>query len=269
MRVWLNGALVADSAARIDPADRGFTLGDGLFETIRVAEGRACHLDRHFARLRAGLDLLDLALPWDEATLGMGMAALVGMAGLTAGALRLTVSRGPAPRGLLPPERPAPTVLITVSPPAPAHGPVRAVIARGTRRNEHSPLSRVKALSALDLVLARQEAARAGADDALLLNTAGRLAEASYANLFLVLDGQLLTPPAAEGALPGIRRGLILESGAASERPLAEKDISRASEILLTNSLGVRAVVAVDGRPVGDGMPGPVFRQLAERTAAA
>ncbi len=269
MRVWLNGALVAEDTARIGPTDRGFTLGDGLFETIRVADGRACHLGRHFARLRAGLKLLDLALPWDEATLGMGMAALVGMAGLTAGALRLTVSRGPAPRGLLPPAQLTPTVLITLAPAAPSHGPVQAVIARGTRRNEHSPLSSVKVLSALDLVLARQEAARAGADDALLLNTCGRLAEASYANLFLVLHGQLFTPPVIDGALPGIRRGLILESGRAVERPLAEADLAQATEIILTNSLGVRPVVSVDGRLVGDGMPGPVFKQLMEDAATA
>jgi Branched-chain amino acid aminotransferase/4-amino-4-deoxychorismate lyase len=97
MTVWLNGALVRD--ARIDPADRGFTLGDGVFETIRAAGGAPRHLDRHLRRLRAGLDVLGFTLALDDRALAEAMASLLAADGLADASLRLTVTRGPAPRG--------------------------------------------------------------------------------------------------------------------------------------------------------------------------
>jgi len=131
-----------------------------------------------------------------------------------------------------------------------------------TRRNEHSPLARVKSLNYLDNILARREAAENGADDAILLNTRGRVAETTIANLFALIDGRVVTPSVAEGALPGIARGLILERLEVAERPLTLAELRRAGEIVLTNSLGVRPVVAVDGVPLtgGDGL----LRSLAE-----
>ncbi|WP_029009652.1 aminotransferase class IV [Azospirillum halopraeferens] len=262
MTVWLNGRLMAAAEARIDPADRGFTLGDGLFETLRVAGGRVCHGDRHLARLSAGARVLDLPVPYGPDALAAAMAALIAARGLEDGVLRLTLSRGTGARGVPPPPDPHPTVLITAAPLPPPGGPMRAVIATVTRRNEHSPLSRLKTLNYLDSVLARQEAARRGADEALLLNTAGRLAESSVANLFVVLEGRTVTPPVADGALPGIRRALLLERGHAEERSLTPDDLARAGEAFLANSLGLRPLVAVDGRPVGNGAPGPVWAAL-------
>ncbi|SMH62176.1 aminotransferase class IV [Azospirillum agricola] len=265
--LWLNGALLEESAARVDPADRGFTLGDGLFETLRVSDDTPRHLGRHLARLRAGAALLDLPLPWSDAELAAAMERLLAATtGPREGSLRLTVTRGVAARGVLPPAAPSPSLLITRGG-LPPDGPVRAVVATVTRRNEHSPLSRLKTLNYLDAILARQEAARRGADDALLLNTAGRLAEASAANLFLRRGDRLLTPPVAEGALPGIARALVLEDHAAGlpveEHPLTLADLAGADEAFLTNSLGLRPLVAVDGVAVGDGRPGPIFRSLA------
>ncbi len=261
MTLWLDGTLIADADARIDPADRGFTLGDGLFETLRVAGGRPRHCARHLARLRAAAAVLGLPLPWSDAEWAAAMAALLAAEGRGEGSLRLTVTRGPAPRGVLPPETPRPSLLITAGG-LPPDGSVRAVVATVTRRNEWSPLSRLKTLNYLDAILARQEAARRGADDALLLNTAGRLAEATAANLFVVQRGRLLTPPPEEGCLPGIARALILESRAVEVRPLTLEDLAGADEAFLSNSLGLRALVAVDGRPIGDGRPGPVLAAL-------
>ncbi|WP_404324525.1 aminotransferase class IV [Azospirillum doebereinerae] len=262
MTVWLNGTLAEGGAARIDPADRGFTLGDGLFETLRVAAGAPLHLDRHLARLRAGGELLDLAVPWTDTALGAAMAALLAATGCRTGSLRLTLTRGPAARGVLPPAVTTPSLLLTCGG-LPPDGPVRAVVATVTRRNEHSPLSRLKTLNYLDAILARQEAARRGADDALLLNTAGRLAEATAANLFVRHGDRVATPPVEEGGLPGIGRALILERHAVEERPLTLDDLARADEAFLTNSLGLRPLVAVDGRPVGDGQPGLLAAALA------
>jgi branched-chain amino acid aminotransferase len=261
MTLWINGALRAEGEARIDPADRGFTLGDGLFETIRVAQGTARHLGRHLDRLTAGAAFLDLPMPYAAPALAEAIAELIVAQGLAEGVLRLTLTRGVGPRGLPPPAEPKPTLVMTLAPASPPAGPVTAAIARTTRRNEHSPLSRLKTTNTLDAILARQEATRRGAGEALLLNTAGRVAEASVANLFIVKRGRLLTPPVAEGALPGIRRALLLERGA-EEAPVAVADLLDADEAFLANSLGLRPLVAVDGRRVGSGVPGPVTEAL-------
>lgn len=257
MKVHLNGALVAADAARIDPADRGFTLGDGLYETIAVRGGRVCRLESHMARLVGGAEILGLSIPVSHDDLAASMAQTLEANGITDGALRLTITRGPAPRGLAPPADPATTVLITTHAAAAAQ-PVRAMIATQGRRNEHSPLSRCKRLGDLDAIVARAEAERRGMGEALLLNTAGRIAEATIANLFVVLDGALVTPPLADGALPGVMRAAVIDAVGADERSLVPDDLARATEAFLTNSLGVRALVAVDGRPMGDGEPGPL-----------
>ncbi|MCW2240451.1 aminotransferase class IV [Azospirillum canadense] len=269
MTVWLNGRLLPAEEARIDPADRGFTLGDGLFETIRVTGGRARHLDRHLARLQASAAVLELPVPYPDDTLAGAVTALIAARDVAEGVARLTLTRGTGARGVLPPADPHPTVLITLAPPGPPAGPVEAVIAQATRRNEHSPLSRLKTLNYLDAILARREAARRGAGEALLLNTAGRLAEASIATLFIVRDGRLLTPPVSEGALPGIRRALILERHRAEERPITPDDLWAAKEAFLSNSLGLRPLLAVDGRPIGSGLPGPVTLALMNDPAGA
>ncbi len=245
MIVFLDGRLVAEEAARISPADRGFTLGDGLFETLRATAGTIHRLPAHLARLRHGAEVLGLPLPsldWADA-----LARTLAANGLTDAVLRLTVSRGAGPRGVLPPADPIPTVLIGAAPlPAPAP-PARLIIATATRRNEHSPLCGIKSLNYLDNIIARQEAAQRGADDALLLNTAGRVAESTIANVFAVLDGALVTPPLAEGALPGVMRAAVLAEGAV-ERPLTPQDLERAQEIFLTSSLGIRSVAGLGGR---------------------
>ncbi|HVJ54578.1 MAG TPA: aminotransferase class IV [Aliidongia sp.] len=249
MTVWLNGGLLA-AAAGIDPADRGFTLGDGLFETIRARSGTASHLDRHLRRLRGAAAFLGIPLPWSNAEIEDAIGALMIAEDRGEAALRLTLSRGPGPRGILPPERPAPTLLITAGPLPPAAPPARLIFAAVTRRNELSPLSRLKTLNYLDNILARREAAARGADDAILLNTVGRLAESSIANLFVLKHGVWHTPPVADGALPGIARSLLLEAGAV-ETPLDPVDLAGAQAAFLSNSLGLRPIASIEGTEIG------------------
>lgn len=263
MKVLLNGKLVDGERATVPAGDRGFTLGDGVFETIKALAGRPLRLDAHWARLAEGARLLRLPLPLDLDRLRADIDRLLAANGLADAALRLTVSRGPGQRGLLPPNPCTPTVLLTAGPLPPALGPARVVVAASVRRNRHSPLARCKALSYLDNVLARLEAEERGADDALLLNTEGRVAESTIANLFAVLaDGTLATPPVAEGALPGVRRGELVATLGAVERPLAVDEVMGAREAFLTNALAVRPLVAVDGTPIGDGHPGPLTARL-------
>ena len=268
--IFLNGRLVPAAEARIDPADRGLLLADGLFETLPSQDGRPVLLDRHLERLERGAAILGIPLPLSRDELSRAAADTLAASGLGTGSasLRITVTRGPGPRGLLPPAEPEPTLMVTASaiPPLP-DGPARAIIAT-TRRNEHSPLANVKALGYLDNILARREAEARGADEALLLNTAGRLASASAANLFLVRGGSLLTPPSSEGVLPGVTRAAVIELAEGQGLTVAEvsmepADLSTADEAFLTNSLiELRALVAVDGKAIGGGRPGPVTERL-------
>lgn len=257
MKLWLGTALVEESAARISPLDRGFTLGDGLFETLRVKDGAVLRVTAHLARLAAGAAVLGLPLPaLDLAGALTGTAAANGIAD---GALRLTLTRGPGPRGVLPPAEPHPTLVITAAPAGPALSPTRLVIAGGTRRNERSPLAQVKSLNYLDGILARQEAARRGADDAILLNTRERVAETSIANLFAVVDGVLVTPPLADGVLPGIMRAEVLAAGAI-ERSLTTEELMQAEEAFLTSALGIRPVREVEGRALASSRAAEALR---------
>jgi len=262
MKLWLDGNIVAEEEARIAPNDRGFTLADGLFETLRVRGGKPLRLGAHLARLHAGAGALGIPIPRSDKDIGEAMGAILAANGLADGMLRLTLTRGPGPRGLLAPVEPHPTLLLSVAANAPEPPPAKAIIATVTRRNEFSPASRFKTLNYLDNVLARREAERKGADDAILLNSQGRLVESTIANLFLVIDGDVLTPPVSEGALPGVMRAEVIDRLGAATAQLNPADLASASEAFLTNATGIRALVAVDGKPIGGGREGPVTTRL-------
>ena len=263
--IFLNGRLVDLRDARIDARDRGLLLGDGLFETLLCRSGRPLDLAPHFQRLAEGARRLGIPLAMTEDETARAIAALLDAEALTDGtaALRITLTRGPGARGLLPPRDGDPTVMISAeawSRPGPA---AAAVIAAGVRRNEHSPCASLKTLNYLDNVVARREAEERGADEALMLNTAGRLCCGSASNLFLVLDDRLATPPLADGALPGITRAAILERAphlgiAVEERPLPAQALASARGLFVTNSLiGLRCVTSVDGKALGAGDADP------------
>ena len=240
-KIHLNGRLVDAGEARIDPADRGLLLADGLFETLRAHGGRPFCLDLHLARLAAGAAHLGLpppAVPEIAAAVRDTLAAN----GLADASIRVTLTRGAGPRGLLPPAEPTPTLMVTAHPLPSSLPTAMSACLASIRRNEHSPLSRIKSLAYLENILALGEAAAAGFDEAILLNTAGRIAAGSRSNLFLVLDGVVTTPPPSEGLLPGIARQTVFALAAkhgvpAREMPVAPAEMARASEAFLTNSL--------------------------------
>ena len=251
--LWLNGAIREAAGSCIAADDRGFTLGDGVFETLRVQAGQVLRHEAHLRRLREGAAVLGIPVPHRDDALVQAMDATLTANGIRDGSLRLTLSRGPAPRGLATPAAPDPTLLIVAAPcPSvavpPAGGPAHVVTATVTRRNEWSPLSRIKSLSYLDSVLARREAERAGADDAILLNTQGRVAEATGANLIVLLAGALLTPPVEDGALPGIARGVLIGAGLVRVASFGRDALGDAEAIFLCNSLGIRGIASLDSR---------------------
>lgn len=257
-RVWLNGRIVTEEEACVPVTDRGLLLGDGLFETMAVYNGRVFGLNAHLERLTSGLVIVGFAQAVDMAMLRAGIASYLAAGEQGDAALRLTVTRGSGPRGLAPPEAPEPTILMTLSPmPVSPRPPVSLHIAMATRRNEHSPLSRVKALSYADHLLALSEARAYGADDALMLNTRGAIACATVANVFAIRDDRLETPPVHDGALPGTMRALVLslakDAGLVPlEASLQAEDLVKADAVLLTNSISrVIEVKACNGAPVG------------------
>ncbi len=283
--VWVDGSLLPADGAHISVFDRGFQLGDGIFETLRARGGRVTELPEHLARLRRSAEGLDIPLPVDAATsIEAGIRELLAAEGLTGpdadASIRITVTRGAfRGRGLLPPaDGTAPTIAIQVwpvVPPAPGHlTDGLHLVASAVRRDPENPLATLKTTSRADYVHARLEARRAGADDALFLTTDGHLSEATSANLFLVRGDEVMTPDLACAILPGTTRSWILGWASRSglrpvESWLTTRDLAEADEAFLCSSVaGILPVTTFEGRQIGSGRPGPVtLRARADREA--
>ena len=289
--VWLDGRLLPADGPHLSVFDRGFQLGDGIFETLRVRGAHPTELSEHIARLRRSAAGLDIPLPDDiEARLSAGISALLAADALDGptgdASVRITVSRGSfRGRGLLPPDE---TVAATIAiqawrvVPAPVDHIERGLhlVASAVRRDPANPLSTLKTTSRADYVYARLEARRAGADDALFLTIEDDLSEATTSNIFLVrraaADGlvELVTPSLDCAILPGTTRSWLLAWGGrvglrASEGRLTRADLAAADEAFLSSSVaGVLPVTSFDGAPIGDGRPGPWTRRArADREA--
>jgi branched-chain amino acid aminotransferase len=245
---FVNDGLVSTASAHIGLTDRGLTLGDAVFETMRVRDGRVIDIDAHLARLKAAFAGLGFPAVPDLRALSDALENTRAANGIVEGVLRLTVTRGGGGRGLAPAADLRPTVIVTASA-LPMRSPgFRAVTASVTRRNEQSPLSGIKSTSYLDNILALREALSRGADDALLLNTCGRAVCFSAANLFARVGTILVTPPLADGVMPGTVRRRMLEQLPVREVGLTLAELAPADEIIATNSLGIRQLVELDGK---------------------
>lgn len=249
--VWMNGRMLAETEARLSIFDRGFTLGDGLFETLRVMAGRPLWLTDHLARFREGAGLLGIPVPFDDNALESGLVSLIERRGHPEASLRLTMSRGPSQaRGIWPPASPVmPTVIATLTPSTSvSRPPIRLVTAQTVRRNEHSPLSFIKSMSYGDNILARREAESRGADDALMMNGKGNIACTTVGNIFLRLGKEWITPPISDGILSGTARRRLIPMLGATERSITAAELERAEAGLISNSLSLQAIRDVDNR---------------------
>lgn len=262
MKVWVNGHIV-DAKGAIDANDRGVTLGDGIFETIAVIGRVPLRFTRHVARLESGAGMLGIPVGFDEENMAGAVSGLCNAEGVTEGSVRITLLRGPAPRGVLPQASPEPTLMISAAAGTVGGGaPVEAVIATTTRRNDRSPLTRIKSTNYLDAIVAAREASEIGAGDAILMNTRDLVAEATAANVFCRIGDELVTPPVSDGALPGIMRACVMETETVTERSISADELKRADEVFLTSSLSIRPVVRIDGQVIGNGGAGPVAARL-------
>ncbi len=271
---WLwNGEIVPETAIRVSPRDRGLRYGDGLYETLRIHRGRIVRLEEHLARMTQGLELLRLDLAPAAAFPAPALTELLRLNGLEAGEgrLRLLVTRGPDSGLAVPPATARPTCLAQVEPLPPGAPPsdprpirLASVALAAPRPADWASL---KSLNHLPYVLAAAEAVSAGADEALLVYESW-VKETTAANVFLVREGIIVTPPKDQGLLAGVTRDLVIELARAArmrveERAVATAEVRAATEMFATGSVaGIRAVESVDGRSLGPRVPGPVTLAL-------
>jgi branched-chain amino acid aminotransferase len=259
--------VIEEDDARIAPSDHGFLGGDGVFETLRSYGGVPFGAREHALRLASGAAVLGIEAPSPEIFEEAARAVLEANA-LSDARIRATLTSGPGPPGLTRGPGP-PTFLVTARPMTPWPPAASAIVSTTVRHDESGPLAAVKTIGLADSVMAQREARERGADEALLLNSAGEVVEATTANVFIVLDERLETPPPGSGCLLGITRERVLalshEVGVpAVQPPIRPLALKAASEAFLTSSTReIQPLVRIDGEPVGDGEPGPVTQRLA------
>ncbi len=265
MFAYVNGAVVEEAAAAVTVFDHGFIVGDGVFETIALRHGTAFAVSRHLARLMRSAVALGLPAPSvDDLHRAIGLTVAANP-GIERGALRITYTSGPGTigsgRGGLPP------TTVVVARELPPWAGAAETITVPWPRNEHGALVGIKSISYAENAMALADAHRQGATEAIFANTAGNLCEGSGTNVFLVINGDLITPPLSAGCLAGITRGLVIECCgiAVEERDVPLEALYMCDEAFLTSATrDVQSVRSVDGRGVTT-CPGPV----AERAAAS
>lgn len=258
--VWLNGELVDADQARISPYDHGLLTGDGVFETLRVVARAPFAARRHLERL--GRSAAGLRLPCPAASVvRSAMAEVIAANNLDSGRLRVTVTGGPSVLGS---DRDAvePTVIVAGGP-LPAWPPSTDVVVAPWPRNERGALAGFKTISYAENVVGLAFAHDRGAGEALFGNLAGNLCEGTGTNVFVALEGRLVTPPLTAGCLPGVTRDLLLELVEVVEEDLPLSALASVDEAFLTSSTrDVQAIRAVDGRSL-PGCPGPLTQAAA------
>ncbi len=260
MTIWCNGHLakVEDGGLRLN--DRGFLLGDGVFETIALRQQKICHWSAHWKRLEHAMAYFHLTPYFNAAQIEAAIFTLAHELEISDGAIRITVSAGAGGRGLVPLVAAEPSWVVSLAPHAPQPQFI-SLAQSAVMRSAGNPSTMHKTLSYIDNIVARRQAE---ADEAFLLNQYGRVACAAAGNIFVLRNGALLTPSLAEGALAGIIRGLLLTAGsiagfACRETQISLSDMQEAEAIFVTNSLiGAQAVTVLqltNQPPIKKGSP--------------
>lgn len=268
MVVFLNGQFVSEAGAFVSVNDRGFLYGDGLFETMRVVAGRPFRMAQHLERMMRGAEFLKIKPSFSPKELEKLAGQLIEKNSMPESILRVTLTRGPGLRGYSPKNSGPPTLVMTLHPLPPQNPdePLQwSLVTSSFRIPASEALSSFKTTSRILNVAARGEAEERGADEALLLNTNGEVAETSGGNLFWVFQDKICTVPSGRGVLPGVTRAIVLEicqslGLATSKRVIKPEHLRQAEGVFVTNSaLGIVPVVAFDGEPVA---PSPLVDQI-------
>jgi branched-chain amino acid aminotransferase len=273
MKVFIDGKYYDERAAKISVFDHGLLYGDGVFEGIRAYHGCVFKLREHIDRLFCSAKAILLNIPMSHAHIMRAVVESCRINKIRDGYIRLVVTRGVGTLGLNPNRCKNPSVIIIADkiqlyPPA-LYQKGMEIVTVPTVRSLHSALNpAIKSLNYLNNILAKIEANHAGCEEAVMLNAEGYVAECTGDNLFIVKNGELLTPPLSAGALYGITRGVVMELAeeeglAVSEPNLTRYDLFNADECFLTGTgAEIVPVVKIDGRVIGAGKPGPITRKL-------
>jgi aminodeoxychorismate lyase len=268
MIVFLNGQFLPEVKAVVSVNDRGFLYGDGLFETMRVVNGRPFRMAQHLERMMRGADFLKIKCPFTPKELQNLAGQLIEQNQMPEAVLRVALTRGAGERGYAPQGDGRPTVVMTLhaAPALDAENPPNwSLITSSYHIPAGDPLSSFKTTSKLTHVMARIEAAEKDADEALLVNTNGEVAEAAGGNIFWVYHDKICTVPTGRGVLPGITRAVVLEIcqtlGLPVNKRVIKPEALRDSEgIFITQSvLGIVPVAAFDGEPIASS---PLVEQI-------
>jgi branched-chain amino acid aminotransferase len=283
-KIYIDGKFYSEASAKVSVLDHGLLYGDGIFEGIRFYNGRVFRLEEHLARLWDSARSICLEIPMSMRDMTEAVLETIRQNRLRDGYIRLLVTRGVGNLGLNPTQCKYPSVIIIAATIALYHESFYrkglTIITCATRRSNPASLNpAVKSLNYLNNVMARIEANLAGADEALMLNDAGNVAECTADNVFIVKRGQIFTPPITAGALRGITRGIVFEIAGELGIRISETDITRhdvfvADECFLTGTAAeIVPVVRADGRVIGNGKPGPItartiarFREMTRET---
>ncbi|GAA5787461.1 D-amino acid aminotransferase [Chitiniphilus shinanonensis] len=266
---YLNGRFAPLAELSVPVLDRGFLFGDGVYEMIPVYDRRPFRLDEHLARLAASLAAARIDNPHDEATWNTLVRTLIARQPFADQSIYLQVTRGAAyPRNHAIPADSTPTVLLFADPlNPPAAALVEQGVAAVSMQDPRWQRCDIKTISLLGNVLARAASVDAGAVETVMFRD-GLLTEGSASNIFTVKDGLLLTPAPSTRMLTGITYDVVLElarhHGVPLQiRPVSEAEVRAADELWLTSSSKeILAIVSLDGRPVGNGVPGPIYRRM-------
>lgn len=275
VQVYVNGQWLAKEDAKISVWDHGFLYGDGVFEGIRVYNGRIFKLEEHLTRLYSSARGIDLTIPMDLPKMRNTVAEAVRRNGLQDAYIRLVVSRGIGDLGIDPRKCSEATVVIIaykieLYPDALYKNGIRVMVTDVRRVPPDALNGRIKSLNYLNNILGKMQHVKFGLDEALMLNRDGYLVEGTAENVFLVQGKKLLTPPCHLGALDGITRGTVMEFApklglAVEEALLHPHDVYLSDECFLTGTgAEIVPVVEVDGRKIGGGVPGPITHRVLE-----
>jgi branched-chain amino acid aminotransferase len=273
MKIYIDGKYYDERNAKISVFDHGLLYGDGIFEGIRAYNGRVFKLKEHIDRLFCSARSILLQIPMSHAAMMAAIVKTCRRNRIRDGYIRLVVTRGPGTLGLNPNRCKTPTVIVIAGKiqlyPPELYQRGMEIVTVPTTRNLHSALNpAIKSLNYLNNILAKIEANNAGCEEAIMLNAEGFVAECTGDNIFIVKEGQLLTPPLAAGALYGITRRVVMDLAAqsglkATEPNLTRYDLFNADECFVTGSAAeLMPVVKIDGRVIGTGKPGPVTKRL-------
>jgi branched-chain amino acid aminotransferase len=276
LKVWLGTELVPVAQAHVSVFDHGLLYGDGVFEGIRVYNGKIFKEREHVARFFESAKAIRLELPMTPEQVGDAMHQTMKANGVTGdGYIRLVVTRGVGSLGISVKHTACPMLFviadkIALYPPEVYERGLHCITSSYTRNHPNSTSPRVKSLNYLNNIMAKLEAHDAGADEAVMLTSGGHVAECSGDNIFLVRGRRLFTPPTCEGILEGITRNLVIELAEkrgieVREKSLIRHDLYVADECFATGTAAeIVPITVIDKRPVGDGTPGPVTKQLLE-----